>query len=90
MFKFKTKKIEVPLDNETVEVDTVVLTFVSWYSRKGKYSDDTKVEVEAFPNESDATCFADSLRAAFKLLRHTSKTDVKVSKGTYPKRGDDV
>jgi hypothetical protein len=53
---------------------------VRWHSRYGQYAGDTREEVEVFLNEEDANTFADSLRAAYKLLRHTSGTNVTVKK----------
>ena len=77
------KKTEVPVSNETEIVDTVQLWEVRWYSRNGVYSQDTKPEIECFINEEDAKKFAQSLRNAFKLIRHTSGTKVEVVKGKY-------
>lgn len=77
---FRTKKIEKPVSDEVHEVDSVELTYVQWYRRHGAYSHDTEKCIEAFPNHQDALEFADSLKAAYKLLQHTSGTSVKVYK----------
>lgn len=74
---FKKKKI-VPKSNETEHIEAVKLWYVSWVSRHGRFFDDTSKEIEAFPREEDANRFAESLRNAFKLIRHTSDTRVQI------------
>ena len=51
---------------------------VRWTSRHGSFSGDTKPEVAAFTNRHDAEKFTLTLRAAYKLLRHTSQTAVNM------------
>ena len=78
--KFFTKKVEVPETNEVKEVEAIQLWFVRWYSRSGSFSSDMRKEMEAFSSEEAAEEFAESLRAAFKLIRHTSGNRVTVEK----------
>ncbi len=80
MFKFLFKKTKTPVSNEIKEVDAVQLWIVNWYSRYDEYSVSVKKEYEAFISEDEANKFADSLRKAYKLLRHTSGTQVTVEK----------
>lgn len=68
------------MTNETKTVDAVELWYVEWTSRYDKYCNDTQKEFEAFPSKEDAENFAESLRQAFKLIRHTSQTRVSVYK----------
>lgn len=79
MWPFIRKVIDAPPVNEVVPVECVQLWYVRWTRRHGEFSTDTSECMEAFPVEADAKRFADSLRAAFTLLRHTSKTTVTVS-----------
>lgn len=72
------KKKAVPETNDTKEVDAVKLWIVEWRSRHGAFSGDLRNEYEAFPHKEDAEHFAQSLRAAFKLIKHTSNTSVNV------------
>lgn len=80
-FPFWTKKIEVPASNEIKEVDAIQLWEVRWTSRHGGFSGDTKPEMEAFPSQIQAEEFAQALRNAFKLIKHTSGNNVTVVKG---------
>jgi hypothetical protein len=80
-FPFWTKKIPVPVSNEIKEIDAIQLWEVRWSSRHGSYSTDTKFEMEAFPSKNQAEEFAQALRNAFKLIKHTSGNDVTVTKG---------
>ena len=74
------KKTSVPVSNEMKEVDAVQLWQVTWWSRRGAYSSDVEKEFEAFTSEKEANDFADALKAAYKLIRHTSGTSVNVEK----------
>lgn len=74
------KKTPVPISNEIIEINTVQLWQVMWYSRHGEYSHDISKEFEVFTSEKEANDFAESLRAAFKLIRHTSRPEVEVRK----------
>lgn len=60
------------------EINTVKLYYVSWFSRYGKFCADTEKEIEAFTSLEDAEAFAKDLENAFKILRHTSGTEIKV------------
>ena len=53
---------------------------VRWTSRYGCYSCETKPECEIFPLEEDADRFANQLREAFKLIRHTHGNDVIIER----------
>ena len=77
---FFTKKTMVPVSNTTEEIETVQLWQVTWCSRHGDYFGNTSKEFEVFTSEQDAKNFVESLRAAFKLIRHTSGNDVKLEK----------
>ena len=74
------KKLTVPDSNDTKEVDAVQMWEVRWESRHGQYLGETKPELECFTSEKLAKEFADSLRAAFRLIRHTWGTDIKICK----------
>lgn len=80
MFKklFK-KKLDVPQISH-IEVEAIHLWQVEWTSRHDIYSGSLKKEFEVFTSEEDATAFANALRAAYKLLRHTSGTEVSLTK----------
>jgi hypothetical protein len=78
MAKWFTKKLVVPENNETKEIDAVQLWEVRWISRHGSFHHDTRQQLEAFPEESEARAFAEALRNAFKLIRHTSQDRVSV------------
>jgi hypothetical protein len=79
------KKLTVPLTNKTKEVEAVQLWEVRWTSRHGEYSSDTRPEMEAFTSPEAAHEFADALKNAFKLLRHTSGDTIVVRKAESPK-----
>lgn len=74
LFKFSFR------NEEQQEVDAVETWEVRWESRFGEWSGNTQPEIRVFTNESDANSFAKALRDAFKLIRHTSGTKVRVSK----------
>lgn len=74
------KKLTVPFTNATRETDAVQLWEVRWTSRYGEYHYCTKPEMEAFTSPEAADEFAESLRNAFKLIRHTDGTKVTVRK----------
>jgi hypothetical protein len=74
------KKTSVPVSNEMKEVDAVQLWQVTWWSRHGEYSSDLEKEFEVFTSEKEANEFAEALRAAYKLVRHTSRIGVNVEK----------
>ena len=78
MFLFK-KKVETVKDSEIIEVDAVKTWKVRWQSRHGEYKSDTLPEVEVFLSEYEALQFAQDLKSAFKIIRHTSGDEIKVS-----------
>mgnify|MGYP001591082313 CR=1 FL=1 len=80
MFNFTFKKIIAPVSNETTKIDAIQLWYVRWTSRYDKFAGSTRYEIEAFVSEQLANHFADALRNAFQLLRHTSDTMVIVEK----------
>ena len=65
-------------DGDTKQVQAVQLWEVRWTSRYDKWVTDTRPEVEAFTTAEEAEKFAASLRMAFRLVRHTSETEVIV------------
>lgn len=73
---------DIPLEGYN-EPETVVYAHsslvVRWESRHGEFHGDTKPEVEIFPLKEDAEAFAESLRNAFRLIRHKSGTKVTIS-----------
>jgi hypothetical protein len=71
---FWTKKtVEVPVSDETKQIEAVELTYVKWKHVTGYYTMNEEPRWEAFPSEKEANEFADSLRAAMKLLQHVEK-----------------
>lgn len=74
------KKLIVPKSNDTKEVEAVQLWKVSWLSRYDKWDVHGHPEMEAFTSEEEAEQFAESLRNAFKLIRHPGADKVKVTK----------
>lgn len=77
---FWTKGVTVPETNETRQIEAIQLWYVRWTARKGAFNSDAYPVMEAFPSEQLANEFADSLKQAFKLLKHTSEgTKVEVS-----------
>lgn len=69
---FWKKKIEVPLTNETKEVEVLETWVVSWMSADSYYSGGLKsgqMEFVAFTDEQLANEFYNSINIAFKLLR---------------------
>lgn len=81
----RTKKevVEVQLTSFNKDFNFTETWEVRWISRQGKYSGDTKPEVAAFTNKEDAHIFANAVRDAYKMLRHTSDTAVYVEKMKY-------
>ena len=68
-------------DKQETSVDVVVDTWeVSWYSRYGAYSSDTRRECRFFLSQIAAEEFASALRDAFKLIKHTSGANVYLVK----------
>lgn len=78
--KFFKKNVEIPVSNDTQLIEAVQLWEVRWRSRHGQFNSDTRDEIEAFPSEVEAQRFAEALRNAFRLIRHSSGDSVKVTK----------
>ena len=74
------KELVVPASNATKTITVAQTWEVRWESRHGRYSGDTRPEIEVFLSEKEADDFAVSLRNSFKLVRHSSGTAVKVEK----------
>ncbi len=62
------------------QVDGAHVWIVSWESRYGDYSGDTKRVAKAFLNEDDANQFAESLEMAQELLQNTNSLRIKIEK----------
>jgi hypothetical protein len=77
--KFFTKKLVVPETTETKQVDAVQLWTVTWWARVGKWDGEREKQYEAFTSQEAADEFAESLRAAFRLIRCKDRTDVDVN-----------
>lgn len=73
------KKLFVP-NGEQEELTAYETWSVRWVSRHGEFHDDVQNEIELFTTKEDAEKFANELKKAFKLIKHTSKTKVKISK----------
>ena len=74
------KKLTVPFTNWTRQVEAVQLWEVRWRSRHGQYCSDTQPEVEVFTSPEDAHAFADSLRNAFRLIRHSDGDTITIAR----------
>lgn len=72
------KWLTTPFSNKTRQVEVPRLWYVRWQSRHGDYYVDTRPEMEAFTTEQLAIDFADSLRAAFRLVRHKGADKVSI------------
>lgn len=77
---FNFRKKDIPASNKMKQVDVYEMWEVRWESRDGDFHFNVKPEIETFPSEQDAKDFAQALRNAFKLIKHTSGTDVYVKK----------
>jgi hypothetical protein len=73
------KKILAP-SGQQQELEAYETWIVRWESRYGECSFETQPEMEVFTSKEDAEKFAVELRNAFKLIRHTSGTDVNLRK----------
>lgn len=74
------KWLTVPQSNETKQVEAVQLWEVRWESRHGPATWETRPELETFTSESSAQEFAQALRNAYRLIRHTSGAHVSITK----------
>ena len=77
---FTPKKHKIIESYNTTEVDGAEVWMVSWYARYGEYSSSCTKVAKAFLNEQEANQFANSLRAAQKLLQYTENICIKVEK----------
>ena len=75
--KWFKKLIDAP-SGDKVQLVSIRTYTVRWTSRHGTFSSDTRPEVQAFTNIEDAEYFAQALRDAFKLIRHTAGNVVEV------------
>ena len=73
------KKLFVPT-NEQQRLIAYENWSVRWVSRYGEYSTNTQKEAEFFSTEESANQFAEQLRKAFKLIKHSSSNIVEVIK----------
>lgn len=73
------KRIFIPT-TEKKELTAYESWAVRWTARYGKYMTDTKEVAEFFTSEDDAKAFAQQLKDAFSLIKHTSGTSVKIEK----------
>ena len=67
-------------DEQQQSVDVLEAWEVRWTSRYGEFSGYTEKEARFFPNEDHAKEFKKALEDAFKLIKHTSGTQVSMSK----------
>jgi hypothetical protein len=74
------KIIELFDVKSSVKLEAIELWEVRWRSRHGEFSGDVRPEMATFTSEKDARVFADSLRAAFRLVRHIGANNVSVSR----------
>lgn len=81
MNNFMKKWLIAPATNEVKKVEVVKLWYVRWTSRHGSFHSEVRQEVEAFPSFAAAEEFAEALRSAFKLVRHSDKAETHVSVG---------
>lgn len=75
-----TKKLTVPVDNATLQIDVAQTWEVRWISRSGLCSYDTQKEAEFFTDYDEALAFQIALQNAFKLIRHSSDIAVTLTK----------
>jgi len=67
--KFFTKKLQIPVSNETKQIDVIQLWEVRWYGLD-HYKFGTPIPcMEAFTSEDEAIQFKTSLEKAFDLLK---------------------
>ncbi len=76
--QFIVKLLNVPVSNETKQIEVAQLWEVRWWSRNGwSMSEDNpshvscRQEVETFLTAREAEAFATSLRNAFDILKYT-------------------
>ena len=69
-------------NDEKEELKTYESWFVKWESRNGEFRGDVEPEATLFTSKEEAEKFAKQLREAFKLIRHTSGTNVTITENT--------
>lgn len=74
------KRLRVPSNNETKEVEAVQMWEVRWQGRHGEFSTSTSPQMEAFTSLEQANEFATSLQNAFRLVRHVGADKITVTK----------
>ena len=74
------KWLHVPFSNATKNVQAVQMWEVRWTSRYGEFYGNTRPELECFVSLDEAEAFAQSLRNAFALIRHSSATTIWLKK----------
>lgn len=80
MLKFILKKNVIFKVKKEKEVEGAEVWIVSWDSRYGKYSDNTKKVAKAFLLKQDAIDFAQSLYDAHALLQNTNDIHINIEK----------
>lgn len=80
MLKFILKKNGIFKAKKEKEVEGAEVWIVSWDSRYGKYSDNTKKVAKAFLLKQDAIDFAQSLYDAHALLQNTNDIHINIEK----------
>lgn len=65
--------IFVPNRHDPLKLDGIETWMVQWTSRQGQFSADVRSVCQAFTSKQDAKEFAESLRAAFRLVKNSSE-----------------
>ena len=68
ILNFRTRL--VPESNKLREVEVVDTWAVRWTSRYGSFHSNTQPEIEVFASRELAEEFSESIKLAFRLLRH--------------------
>jgi len=71
------KNILIP-NGEKEEVKVYGSWFVEWKSRHDEYAGNVKPEAILFITKEEAVKFANQLKEAFKLIKHTSGNEVTI------------
>jgi len=67
-------------DRTEISVNVAEAWEVRWFSRYGQYYGDIRPEIRIFVTKHEANEFADALRDAYRLIRHSSGVGVSVVK----------
>jgi len=73
------KKLFIPTKQKN-QLKSYKSWVVRWKSRQGEFQSNTQNECEIFTTKKDAVLFANQLKNAFKLIRHSSGNEVTVYK----------